>query len=212
MTQHKRNFIPLNQKSIESSNAVSFGAYRENSIWKSTGDYGNFLIEFDEVEKSLVFYTSNNYVIDTPITWKEIFRIDRFGISRPTYGKIFRPVDFVPIPDGRIYNVSANDNNIMLRLYGESYIHLYNKDLSGETLPIGFNFTIVNTTPLLGVILPEDDVVIYGSILGQIGNRYRTWTKDTHRKPIGFIYTPAELEKISATEWLLNGLVSDVYL
>ncbi len=208
MTDYVRKFIPVNQASIEPSNAVSFGAYYKQSAWKSTGTGSNFLIEFDESDKSLKFLTSNNYIIDSPITWKEIFKIDRFGIGRPTYGRVFNVVDFFPSPDNRVYNVSVNNSNTLLRLSGESFVKLRNKDLDNNVLPVGFNFVIVNMISILGYIYPEDDVVIYGCLPFQASTEdYKVWNSKSHKVPILYKLTPVELYKISNHEWLLNGFV-----
>lgn len=190
----ERNFLPKNRKSIESSNDLAFGAYKDDAgNWKSTGDVSQHIIEFDESEGVLNFRSYDATNIDENVGKRVSFFIRGDAFAEPNRG--FLNHERI-ITDH--HTVSADENNSLFIGRG-SDPRL--KLTPGTDKPRGFYFYAMNESSSNFIIEPVGSAIIYGlSILG--GSTFRKWTDSTLRKPAVFKYSTVMFIKLDSVAWV----------
>lgn len=149
----KRNFVPVNQGAIESSNAVSFGSYRQNSTWKSTGQPSDHLIELND-QGQLTFNGAPTASMDLPIPeWKESFRMYVEGEIRPIRGFVYPRID---IYGTTLLQPYFNNSTLI----GMSTTTVLNIDVT-PTIPNGFYCYLTAESGITFKIKPLNATIIH---------------------------------------------------
>lgn len=196
----KQYFIPLNRKSIESSNAISFGAYKdEDDNWKGTGDSSSFLIQHGN--NRLNFYANSDGIAEQTISdWKKTFHINTSGFGVLGYGNLQKVIE---LNDGlSYYTLTASDNNALLFCIDQSNITIPETYL----LPIGFTFSVLkDDVAETTALFPEGSVVIYGRRPATSGDNVVEWSAGTGKKPVLYPYNLVYVRKLTSLHWNVCG-------
>ncbi len=187
----ERKFIPVNQAAIESSNAVSFGAYRQNTTWKSTGQPSDHLIEMTD-DRKLTFSGANYNLIDQNISeWNESFKILDKGEAVPIRGFVHPRIEI----SGSL-KIQPYFNNSTLVATGLPITELI---IDGTTsIPVGFYCYLTSEDGVIFKIKPEYYVQISAFKTNLTNNLY---TSASSVVPQILNYSAPLLIKVGALFW-----------
>lgn len=207
----ERNFIPVNQKSIEPSDAISFGVYKDGSEWKSIGERGVYKIEahFSPLigQNKLQFSAALPRDADSNVTFYDSFNLNSdYTYLEPNKG-FFRPkivVGTVGVKTGfEIENIHS-EQLIIAQAFTWFYF-----DATAD-LEIGFKVYLTrNSTNDRVFITPLDpSTIIYGR-KDFVNYNYETWTDSSAKHPVIYKYKTVYVLKISSTEFVIGGTVGE---
>lgn len=203
---NKKNFIPLNRKRIESSDTISFGAYKdEDGEWKSTGQNGNFRIEANFTANQLQFNASSISEVSEIIPFVPSFYIDNNGylVSRNGFLTPKITIGTEGVQTGFSVEKQHNEHNLFAQYYTEFYFG----EPSNSEIPIGAKFYITkgNTNEEV-YIVPLVGVRMFGRV-GYQENLPLKWTNDSSYKPVVHKYSTVVVQKVGETKYIIAGLL-----
>ncbi len=207
----ERNFIPVNPKSVNSSEAISFGTYKDGSEWKSTGDKGIFRITADFGSGTLRFSGAPKAADGASVTFYDSFNLNsEHTYLEPNMG-FFRPVIRIGTPGVKTGFLIENTHNEHL-IICRGFVWLYFD--ATEPLEVGFKVYLTKSVANLrkdrAFITPFDpSTIIYGRRTLGLLVPYETWTDTSSKHPTLRQYQTVYVMKISNTEFMIGGAVGE---